>query len=188
MWSCSGASPPTVPLHSRESAVRCIDPYVLAQVCVCVCVSPVEDIISAQRYSSDVPQASLVNVPSDTPLISVLVCFCRKPPQPGNSLTFLARLSPHQAKWVLINSSWLPPSPCLLHWFISLFLFFSCSSRFQIPAPVLCTHLRRSLSINPGRSLSLLLLFHATALSILLFLSPLPSLTMSLILFFSCLL
>lgn len=99
------------------------------------------------------PQASLVNVPFHTTLICALVFFCNKPPQPGNSLTFLSCLSPHQAKWVLINSSWLLPSPCLLHWFTSLFLFFSCSSRFQVAAPALCTHLHRSYSINPGRSL-----------------------------------
>lgn len=97
------------------------------------------------------PQASLVTVPFHTTLISVLVFFCSKPPQP----TDLSILSfPHQAKWVLINSSWLLPSPCLLHWFTYLFLFFFCSSHFQVIAPVLYAHLHRSLSINPGRSLS----------------------------------
>lgn len=133
----------------------CIDPYVLAHFrpSLPVFVSTLShNFCTVQAWMC--PQASLVNVPSHTTLISGLVCFCSKPPQPGNSVTFLSCLSPHQTKWVLINSSWLLPSPCLLHWFTFFFLFFSCSSRLQVAALVLCTHLHRSLSINPGRSLS----------------------------------
>lgn len=96
------------------------------------------------------PQASVVNVPSHMMLISGLVCFCGKPPQPGNSLTFLSCRSPHQAKLVLINSSWLLSSPCLLHWFTSLLLFFFCSCGFQVAAPPRYTHLHKHLSINLG--------------------------------------
>lgn len=140
--------------HKASAVCCCIDLYVLAHFRP----SPPVSVCTLSHNFCTVlawmcPQASLVNVPFHTTLICALVFFCNKPPQPGNSLTFLSCLSPHQAKWVLINSSWLLPSACLLHWFTSLFLFFSCSSRFQVAAPALCTHLHRSYSINPGRSL-----------------------------------
>lgn len=116
-------------------------------------------------------QASLVNVPSHMTLISVLCVSA------ANHLTlaihwpFYPVFPPHQAKWVLINSSLLFPSPCLLHWFTSLLLFFSCSSRFQVAALALWTHLQRNLSINPRGSLSSQVLSFMPFLSISLFLS-----------------
>lgn len=148
-----------------------IRPCSLTSLPACLCLLSTTSFLHSA--SSNVPQASPVNVPSDTMLISVLVFFYGKPPQPGNSLTFLSCLSPQQAKWVLINSSWLLPSSCLLHWFTSLFLFFSCSSRFQVVAPVPCTHLRRSVSINLG---SLSSLHHPPSFSFMLSLSPFLSL------------
>lgn len=96
------------------------------------------------------PQASLVNVPFRTTLISVLVFFCSRPPCPSHSLTFLCCLFLHQAKWLLINSSWLLPPSCVLHWFYFIFLFFSCSSHFQIIAPTLWTHFTVALLLTLG--------------------------------------
>lgn len=98
------------------------------------------------------PEAGLVNVPTLMMLISVLVCFCRKrTPALAIHWPLAAVSSPCQAKWVLINSSWLLPSPCLLHWFTSFsFLLLSHTSPFQVTAPALCTHIYPTLSINPS--------------------------------------
>lgn len=96
------------------------------------------------------PLASLVNVPFRTTLISVLVFFCSRPPRLSHSLTFLCCLFLHQAKWLLINSSRLLPPSCVLHWFYFIFLFFSCSSHFQIIAPTLWTHFTVALLLTRG--------------------------------------
>lgn len=97
------------------------------------------------------PQASLVNVPSHTTLISGLVCFCRKT-TPAWQFTDLSVLSfPIRQNWfsLIVHGSLLHPV-CYID---SPIPFFFCCSRFQVAAPPLCTHLHQRLSINLGRSL-----------------------------------
>lgn len=75
------------------------------------------------------PQASLVSVPFHTTLISVLVFFCSKPPQPSNSLTFLSCLFPiRQNGFSLIVHGSFPHPVCYID-----------SPTFSLSSPVLLT-------------------------------------------------
>lgn len=79
--------------HEASAVCRCVDPYVLAHFCP----SPAVSVSTLSRNFCTVlawicPQASLVNVPSHTMLISVLVRFCSKT-APARQFTDLSILS-----------------------------------------------------------------------------------------------
>lgn len=113
--------------------------------------------------SIPVPEASPIGCRADPfDLVFPPACRCARRPvrsvfafpphlcflHPDYLLTFLSFFSLHQAKWLLMNSSGLPPQPAfvtLIHLLHLSFLTFSC-------------YLHRKLSINPESSSSIICL------------------------------
>lgn len=168
--------------HEVATVCCCIDPYVLA------CARPSSP-VSLSRFSKPSSQnGARLDVAAGKsgrcsfPFIrhsSVFWCISATHHQrPAICWHFYPVFSPIRQKGfsLIVHGSFLHPvcyidSP-------TFFLFFSCSSHCQVIALALCAHLHRSLSINPGRSLSsfippFFILFHCSHSTALL-LSPSP--------------
>lgn len=137
---------------TTAQSICCTDPYVLAHFCP----SPPVSVSSLRHhFSTMLTQMCRRLVWSMFPLIrrsSVFWCVsAANHPSLAIHWPFYPVSPPIRQNGfsLIVHGSFLHPvcyidSP-------PLSLFFSSSSRFQAAAPVLCTHLHRSLSINLGR-------------------------------------